>query len=88
MKTLKYISSLCLALILFWNCTEDDNLDYLNNVVAPTNVTASFLITQDNTGLVTITPNADGAVSYNITSFGDGTEEIAVLEQGESIQRT
>ncbi|MEN3323681.1 hypothetical protein VP395_08075 [Mariniflexile soesokkakense] len=85
MKTLKYIFSLSLILIVFINCTEDDNdLSFIDNVVAPSNVTALFQITQDNTGLVTLTPNAEGAVSYNIT-LGDGAAPITV-KQGASAQ--
>jgi hypothetical protein len=85
MKTLKYISSLCIALLLFINCAEDDNdLGFVNKVTAPTDVSALFQVTQDNTGLVTITPNGDGAVSYNIT-FGDDTPEPENAAQGESI---
>ncbi|PTM10123.1 MAG: hypothetical protein DA407_04350, partial [Bacteroidetes bacterium] len=87
MKTLKYIFGLCLALLVVWNCSDDESLNYLNNVEAPTEVSAIFNITPDNSGLVTITPNAIGAVSYNITSFGDDTTETAVLKQGESIER-
>jgi hypothetical protein len=83
MKTLKYIISLGIVLFFFINCTEDDNdLSFVDNVAAPSNVSALFQITQDNTGLVTITPNADAAVSYNVT-LGDGSEPIQV-KQGAS----
>lgn len=83
MKTLKYICSLSVILIVFFNCTQDDNdLSFIENVVAPTNVSALFQITQDNSGLVTLTPSAEGAVSYNIT-LGDGSEIIKV-KQGSS----
>jgi hypothetical protein len=85
MKALKYTFTLCLALLFFWNCSDDDNLDYINKVVAPANVTAQFLLTQDNTGLVTITPNSEGGVSYNITLGDDATEAISI-DQGEKIQ--
>lgn len=85
MRTLKYLLSFVLVLVLI-NCTKDENdLDYLNNVVAPTNVSALFQVTQDNTGLVTITPNSEGAVSYNI-KFGDETSEPVNVPQGQSIE--
>ena len=33
MKALKYISSICIALLLFINCSQDDNdLGFVNNV--------------------------------------------------------
>ncbi|WP_157831435.1 hypothetical protein [Confluentibacter flavum] len=83
MKTLKYIFSLSIILIVFFNCTEDDNdLSFIENVAAPTNVSALFQITQDNSGLVTLTPSAEGAVSYNITP-GDNSE-IMNVKQGSS----
>ncbi len=87
MKALKYIFSFSLLLSVFCiSCTNDDNnLDYLEKVVAPTNVSALFQVTQDNTGLVTITPNATGAVKYNIT-LGDDTVEAIVVKQGESAE--
>ena len=82
MKKLKYKISYCLALLILFSCTnEEDSFDYLNSVTAPANVSASFLITRDNTGLVTITPNAEGAVSYNIT-LGDGTTDVVAVKQG------
>jgi hypothetical protein len=82
MKKLKYKISYCLALLILFSCTnEEDSFDYLNTVTAPANVSASFLITRDNTGLVTITPNAEGAVSYNIT-LGDGTTDVVAVKQG------
>ncbi|MFS4483477.1 hypothetical protein ACKGJY_10695 [Hyunsoonleella sp. 2307UL5-6] len=82
MKTLKYLTSLALV-CLFISCAEDNNdLSFIEEVVAPSNITAQFQITQDNSGLVTITPNAEGAVSYNITP-GDGSDVVSVL-QGEN----
>ena len=88
MKTLKNIFGLCLALLVVWNCSDDDNLDYLNEVDAPSEVTAIFRPVLDestgNLGLITITPNAIGAVSYNI-NFGDGTEDTTKVNQGESV---
>lgn len=84
MKILKYILSLTLVFCL--GCTEDDSdLSFVDNVVAPANVSAQFLITQDNTGLVTITPNSEGGVSYNIT-LGDDTPEAVSIDQGENFQ--
>ncbi len=88
MKTIKYIVSLGVILLFFANCSEDDNnLDFVKKVTPPTNVSALFQVTQDNTGLVTITPSAEGAVSFNIT-FGDETEAPGTVAQGESIDHT
>lgn len=84
MKKVKYIIGSCLALLVMWNCQVDDNLDYLNDVVAPTEVTALMQVTQDNTGLVTITPNAVGASFFNIV-FGDENVTPEEVIAGESI---
>ncbi|MFB9056812.1 hypothetical protein ACFFU9_08670 [Mariniflexile ostreae] len=81
MNYIKYAFSLCLVALITWSCSEDDNIDYVAAIKAPTNVTASVRITQDNTGMVTITPLAEGAVSYNI-SFGDGSDKLEGLVPG------
>ena len=36
-------------------------------IVAPSDVSATFNITQDNTGLVTIAPTAIGAISFDLS---------------------
>lgn len=86
MKKIKNIVNYCLALLILFSCNDNENFDYLDNVTAPSNVSALFQITQDNTGLVTITPNAENAVSY-IIKFGDGTSEEVTVKQGESTTR-
>jgi hypothetical protein len=61
---------------------DDDHLD-LNSLDAPANLGATFMITQDNSGLVTILPTGEGAVFYEV-DFGDGSpvaEEIRVGEE-------
>ncbi|MCL5127340.1 PKD domain-containing protein [Algibacter sp. L4_22] len=81
MKFIKYAFSLCLFTLIAISCVEDDNLDYAEEITAPTNVTAAVSVTQDNTGTVTITPLAEGAVSYTV-SFGDGSEEVSDITPG------
>ena len=83
MKTIKYVFSFFIALSLFTGCENDDNLDFLNSINAPTEVSAVFNILQDNSGTVRITPNAVGASTYSIT-LGDGTAEPLTVLQGES----
>jgi hypothetical protein len=72
-------------LLLFAACTENDlrDLSFVDNIAPPTNVAAVYNITQDNSGSVTITPNADGAVSYEVY-YGDGTTAPAIVPQGKS----
>lgn len=88
MKTIKYILSTVLLLAVVWSCTKvEDNFDFVSTAKAPSNVSALYNITQDNTGLVTITPNGDGAISFDVT-FGDNTAELATLKNGESVKHT
>jgi hypothetical protein len=61
MKKLKTIYKALLILFIISACTEERNLDFLDTVQPPTNVEAMYNITQDNSGLVTITPIAEGA---------------------------
>ena len=75
MNQFKNILSLLIILTFAVSCTKDENdLSALNSVTAPSNVSATFDITQDNTGLVTIIPNADGVTMFKVT-FGDVTGE-------------
>lgn len=87
MKAIKYILSIILLVAIVWSCKKvEDNFDFVSTASAPTNLTALFGITQDNTGLVTITPNGEGATSYDIT-FGDNAD-LASVKQGQSIKHT
>jgi len=76
MSLFKNITGILIILLFAIACEKEiDNLEKLNNVTAPVNVTAFFDITQDNSGLVTIVPGSEGAVKYLIT-FGDTADEI------------
>lgn len=73
MKLFKNIIALFVILVFAVSCEKEiDNLDKLNDVTAPENVSVRFDITQDNSGLVTVIPNAEGVTEY-IISFGDST---------------
>lgn len=85
MKNIKNLLGLIIVLSVFINCTNDDNdLSFVDNVAPPSEVSAHFLITQDNTGRVTITPNSVGGVSY-VIDLDDGSEPVSV-ERGGSIE--
>ncbi len=79
MKLLKNLAVFILVLMIAGSCKKDiDNLKVLDNVTAPTNVTAIFDITQDTTGMVTILPGAEGVTEFLIT-FGDVADEKATV---------
>lgn len=79
MNQLKNISLFIVILLFAVSCKKDtDSSLELDKVTAPTNVEASFDITQDNSGLVSIFPNAEGVTSYLIT-FGDTLGETPTM---------
>lgn len=86
MKKIKYFLCAFVLLSIVWSCTNDDfgTIDFVGSANAPTNVSALYNITQDNTGLVTITPNSEGAVSYDIY-FGDNTTAPVNVLQGQNV---
>lgn len=86
MKHIKNIFKTIFIILVIISCDEDRDLDFLDSIVVPSNVSAIFDVTQDNTGLVTITPNADGA-SFYVIVFGDGSDD-ATINAGESVEHT
>lgn len=88
MKNFKYILTSFLAVLLVFTCAnEDDDTNYVNQIEAPQNISALITVTQDNTGLVTITPLGEGVVSFKV-NYGDGSELSEDLNPGESTQHT
>lgn len=87
MKTIKHIFSLCLVIATIWSCADDEKNVNLSAVEAPTALAMAFDVTQDNTGLVTITPTAEGAITFDI-SLGDDTAELVELENGSNTEHT
>lgn len=86
MKNIKFIFGFVFLLALVISCTVDgidDDTSFVNSINAPTNVVAFYNITQDNSGLVTITPNGEGVVSYDIY-YGDSTTAPVTVAQGKS----
>ncbi len=72
--------------VLFIGCeSDDDQMVDLSNLEAPANLGASFQITQDNTGLVTITPKGESSNLFTV-DFGDGSNPSEELRPGESVE--
>ena len=83
MKIIKKALVLCLLIVTAVSCESDD--DTINLTLnPPTNLSALVDVTQDNTGLVTVTPLAQGATRFNI-DFGDGSDLAEGIAQGNSI---
>lgn len=89
MKALKYFFGMVFFLALVTGCKKDvyDDVSLVAGGTVPDKLSALFTITQDNSGLVTITPNGEGAASYDIY-YGDGTADPAVLAPGQHTQHT
>lgn len=83
MKTLKFISCFCfVALLSVFSCDEEENIDFVNSIESPTNISAGVNVIPDNSGLTLLYPTGQGAVSY-VIDFGDGSEPSDILAPGE-----
>ena len=89
MKNIYKIFGSMFFIFLLIGCDEDfsDNNEFAKNIAPPSNVSASFDITQDNTGLVTITPTGEGAISF-VIDYGDGSAVSSSIKTGGSVQHT
>ncbi|MBP6022898.1 hypothetical protein [Ferruginibacter sp.] len=87
MKVFKYFFSIAFLLVLAAGCKKEvnDDLSFLETDAAPDKLSAFFDITQDNTGLVTITPNGEGISFYEIY-YGDATTTPAKVQPGKATQ--
>jgi len=87
MKLLKYFFSVAFLLAVAFSCKKELNEDtaFLATDTAPVNLSALFDITQDNTGLVTITPNGESIAYYDIY-YGDATTTPAKVIPGKNTQ--
>ena len=85
MSVIKNIFPFVLLLLVITGCKQElnDDLSFLNSAVNAGKVSALFEITQDNTGNVTITPNGEGAVSYDVY-YGDGGTTFVKVQAGKS----
>jgi hypothetical protein len=86
MKKIKFILSLVALMAVAISCSIEgisDDTSSLSSVASPSDVVGFYNVTQDNTGLVTITPNGKDAVSFDIY-YGDQTSSPVNVEQGKS----
>ena len=89
MKNIYKILSSIFIIFFLVGCDEDfsDNNEFAKNIAPPSNVSASFDITQDNTGLVTITPTGEGAISF-VIDYGDGSPVSSSIKSGGNVKHT
>ncbi len=85
MKTNKIIISLFCSLLFLAGCQKDffNDLSFLDSVTSSAKLSALYDITQDNTGVVTITPNGEGVTYYEVY-YGDNTTTPVKVLPGKS----
>jgi hypothetical protein len=84
-KLLKLKFVLASLFFVFISCENEDFSDADYSILPPDNVSAHFVITQDNTGTVTITPQGDGALKFDVNP-GNGDDVVTGLNPGSSSQ--
>src|SRR6187402_987148 len=87
MKVLKYLLGIAFPLLVVLSCTKQNYEDtsFLATDPAPAALSALFDITQDNTGLVTITPNGE-SISFYEVYYGDATSTPVKILPGKNAQ--
>jgi hypothetical protein len=86
MKAIKFLFSFVLLLSIITGCTKsaiNEDLAWVDAAGAPAKLSVLFNITQDNSGLVTITPNGEGAVYYDVF-YGHGATTAANVPAGKN----
>jgi hypothetical protein len=84
MKTHIYKYLLIFTALFFIACEDEEGLQEAQ-VPLPQNISVDFILTQDNSGLVTMRPNGDGANSFAV-NFGDDSEPLVEIEPGAVIE--
>ena len=88
MKIFKFLAMLTISVLLFTGCEKEEITNYaFQEISAPTNVQANFVVAQDDSGDVTITPSGEGAQVFQVY-FGDGDDTPVEVAQGESVSYT
>jgi hypothetical protein len=87
MNAIKYFLSISLLLLVVTGCKKEtfDDVSFINNLSDPAKISVLFDITQDNTGLVTITPNGEGVSTYDVY-YGDGSQTFVKVAAGKNVQ--
>mgnify|MGYP003867182389 CR=1 FL=1 len=85
MKSMKNLIRIILLTLTVMSCQKDFvNTDVDVEIAAPSEVSAEFKITNDNSGLVNIVPKSNGGLKH-VVSYNDGSSESDTLELGQNI---
>ena len=88
MKSMKNLIRIILLTLTVMSCQKDFvNTDVDVEIAAPSEVSAEFKITNDNSGLVNIVPKSNGGLKH-VVSYNDGSSESDTLDLGQSIDHT
>ena len=87
MKALKFLYFGLFACLVLAGCSKIKNEDvsFIETVTAPAALSAMFDITQDNSGMVTITPSGEGLAYFNVY-YGDAVTTPVKINPGGSTQ--
>jgi uncharacterized lipoprotein NlpE involved in copper resistance len=87
MKNIKFLLFTILAVtVTLLSCENSDDKDLSADLDLPKELGLIFNITQDNSGLVTISPTGVDVTSFEVF-YGDGTGESIILPLGANTQR-
>jgi len=85
MKSMKNLIRIILLTLTVMSCQKDFvNTDVDVEIAVPSEVSAEFKITNDNSGLVNIVPKSNGGLKH-VVSYNDGSSESDTLELGQNI---
>ncbi|UOB16793.1 hypothetical protein [Abyssalbus ytuae] len=86
MKILNFILSIVLGLSLIIACSERElDTSFIDNATAPSEVSVLATVSQDNSGVVTLTPSGTGVSTFDIVP-GDGSETYTNVQPGSNIK--
>lgn len=86
MKHIKTILFLLAGMLVLGACEKEtfEDLSFVSTPSAPAKLSAMYKIPQDNSGLVTITPNGEG-LAYTLVYFGDATASPVNVPAGKAV---
>ncbi len=85
-KNIYTYAILIVAALFSISCEDDDREDLIPQLGTPSELDLEFNITQDNSGLVTISPSGTNVSAFEVF-YGDGSGDSVELALGENAQR-